>query len=336
VEAVMPAVVTVSNFYSESYSFYGRQYSDEGESGGSGIIIGENETELLIATNYHVVQNANTLSIQFVDGNSADALVKGSRPHLDLAVVAVRLEDLSRATRDSIAIATLGDSDSLKVGEPAIAIGNAMGYGQSVTLGVISAVDRESSYYTGNSYYSNDGYTIEGKFIQTDAAINPGNSGGALLNIRGEVIGINSSKIGGTVIEGMGYAIPISAAKPVFDELILLETRIRVDQNNQGYLGINGATVGEDEVNVYGLPKGVFVHRVFEGSAAERYGIEERDIITHFEGLEVTSMEELQRRLTYYQAGEEVELTIRRGDAMSGYEELKITLVLGDRSTISQ
>jgi len=330
VEEVMPAVVSVSNFYTEVFNYFGRQIPNEGESSGSGIIVGENDTELLIVTNYHVVQSANTLTIQFNDGSTAEALVKGSQPNMDLAIVAVRLEDLSNDTLSNIAIATLGDSDILKVGEPAIAIGNMLGYGQSVTTGVISAVNREASYYTGG--FGVGGYQIEGNFIQTDAAINPGNSGGALLNIRGEVIGINSSKIGGSIVEGMGYAIPISAAKPIIAELMILETRARVSQDNQGFIGISGMTVADDVSELYGLPKGVNVTKVHEGTAADIYGIKERDIITHFGPHEIISWEELLRCIAYYSAGEEVTITLVRGDAFSGYEELKIDVVLGSRS----
>jgi serine protease Do len=329
VEAVMPSIVSVSTFYTETYNYFGRQFSDESESSGSGIIVGENDTEILIVTNYHVVQDANTLHIKFVDGSVAEAQVKGSQPNMDLAVIAVNLADLSSATRESIAIATLGNSDTLKVGEPAIAIGNAMGFGQSVTTGVISALDRESSYSTGTFGYG--GYHIEGDFIQTDAAINPGNSGGALLNIKGEVIGINSSKIGGTTIEGMGYAIPISAAKPIIAELMTQETRARVEQANQGFLGITGATVDDEAAEIYGLPKGVYISQVIEGTAAEKYGIMISDIITRFGGVQINSMEELQRTLAYYSAGEEVEIIIMRGEAMSGYSEMTVKITLGSR-----
>jgi serine protease Do len=288
--------------------------------------VGENEEEILIVTNYHVVQGANTLNIQFVDGSVAEALVKGSKPNMDLAVVAVRLDDLSAETLNSIAIATLGDSDILKVGEPAIAIGNAMGYGQSVTTGVISATNRETSYYTGG--YGMGGYQIEGNFIQTDAAINPGNSGGALLNIKGEVIGINSSKIGGSTIEGMGYAIPISAAKPIIAELMAQETRARVSQANQGFIGISGLTIGDEISDLYGLPKGVYINRVHEGTAAEKYGINESDIIIRFDTHEIDSWEELLKVIAYYGAGEEVRLTLLRGDAFGGYTEITIDLIL--------
>ncbi|MCL2050978.1 MAG: trypsin-like peptidase domain-containing protein [Lachnospiraceae bacterium] len=330
VEEVMPAVVSVSNIYTEIYSYFGRQFTDEGESSGSGIIVGENEEEILIVTNYHVVQSATTLNIQFVDGSVAEALVKGSNPNMDLAVVAVNLADLSIDTLNSIAIATLGDSDVLKVGEPAIAIGNAMGYGQSVTSGVISAIDRETSYFTGG--YSGGGYQIEGYFIQTDAAINPGNSGGALLNIKGEVIGINSSKIGGSIIEGMGYAIPISAAKPIIADLMTQVTRARVSEENQGFIGITGVTVSDEISDLYGLPKGVYIHKVHEDTAAEQYGLKDRDIITHFDGHEIISWEELLKQISYYSAGTEVVITLIRGDAINGYNEMRIALVLGSRN----
>ncbi|MCL2718001.1 MAG: trypsin-like peptidase domain-containing protein [Lachnospiraceae bacterium] len=330
VEEVMPSVVSVSNIYLETYSYFGRQFTDEGESSGSGIIVGENETEILIVTNYHVVQSASTLNIQFVDGSVAEALVKGSKPNMDLAVVAVNLADLSADTLNSIAIATLGDSDILKVGEPAIAIGNAMGYGQSVTTGIISAIDRETSYFTGG--FGAGGYQIEGNFIQTDAAINPGNSGGALLNIKGEVIGINSSKIGGSIIEGMGYAIPISAAKPIIAELMIQETRVRVSSENQGFIGISGITAGDEISELYGLPKGVFVTRVHEGTPAEKHDIREGDIITHFDGVEIGSWDELLKRIAFYSADMEIEITLIRGDAFNGYEEMKINLILGRRT----
>ena len=329
VERVMPSVVSVSNIYSESNNIFGRDYYYDNESSGSGIIVGENETEILIVTNYHVVQDANSLSIQFVDGSVSEALVKGSQPNMDLAVVAVKLEDLSRETIESIAIATLGDSDILKVGEPSIAIGNAMGYGQSVTTGVISALDRETSYFTG---YGSTSYQIEGNFIQTDAAINPGNSGGALLNIKGEVIGINSSKIGGTTIEGMGYAIPISAAKPIIAELMLYETKVMVAQEEQGFIGITGITVGDEISEPYGIPKGVHITIVYEDTPAQKYGLKEGDIITHFDGIAITSWEELHRRLAYYRAGEEISITFNRGDATRGYVEMEIDLILAGRN----
>lgn len=327
VEEVMPSVVSVSNIFTETFGYFGREWSNE--SSGSGIIVGENETEILIVTNYHVVQDAVTLNIQFVDGSTHEAQVKGSQPNMDLAVVAVNLTDLSVETINSIAIATLGDSDIIKVGEPTIAIGNAMGYGQSVTTGIVSAIDRETSYYTGS--HGSRGYQIEGNFIQTDAAINPGNSGGALLNIKGEVIGINSSKVGGSRIEGMGYAIPISAAKPIIAELMLHETRPRIAYEEQGFIGISGITVDDEISELYGLPKGVRVIKVHDDTAAEKYGIIEGDIITHFDSIAITSWEDLLKRIAFYRAGEEVIITLVRGNAINGYTERAITITLGGR-----
>lgn len=314
VKSVMPAVVSVNSNVVETYNFYGREISNEGVASGSGIIVGENETELLIATNQHVVYGTQKLEIQFVDGSSAEAQVKGSEPSMDIAVVAVKLADISPETRAAIAIATLGDSDGLTVGEPAIAIGNAMGYGQSVTTGVISALNRESSYSTGEAQVSST-------FIQTDAAINPGNSGGALLNIKGEVIGINSNKAGGTMIEGMGYAIPISAAKPILSELMTMETRGRVAQEEKGYMGITGITVEDQYAMDYNLPKGVYVTQVYGETPAEKAGLIKGDIITRFDGAEILSWEALTNKLNYYHAGETVTVTFMRGDAMGGYQE---------------
>ncbi len=329
VDAVMPAVVSVSNNYVETMNFYGQKLSSEATASGSGIIVGENDTELLIVSNYHVVYETEKLEITFIDGSTAEAQVKGTEPSMDLAVVAVKLEDISSKTLNSIAIATLGNSDTLTVGEPAIAIGNALGYGQSVTTGVISALDREGSYYNGESQ-------VTSTFIQTDAAINPGNSGGALLNMKGEVIGINSNKAGGTMIEGMGYAIPISAAEPIIADLMQMQTRGKVAQEEQGYLGITGLTVGDEYAQAYNLPKGVYISQVFDGTAAEAAGLVKGDIITRFDGTEVLSMEALQKRLGYYNAGEVIEITIMRGDAQVGYDEKSIQIELGSRTAIQQ
>ncbi len=326
VSNVMPAVVSVNNNYTETYQYFGREFSNEGQASGSGIIIGENETEILIVSNYHVVYENDMLEVQFVDGSMLEAQVKGSDPSMDLTVLAVALEDISNETRESIAIAKLGDSDSLMVGEPAIAIGNAMGYGQSVTTGVVSALDRESSYYNGES-------EVNTTFIQTDAAINPGNSGGALLNIKGEVIGINSNKVGGDLIEGMGYAIPISAARPIIEELMLMETRTAVEEDDRGYLGIYGITVDTEYSEVFNIPQGVFITDVFADTAAEAAGLKYGDIITEFDGVEIYSMETLAKRLSFYEVGESVTLIVMSGDAMGGYEEKEIEVVLGEQPT---
>ncbi len=318
VDEVMPSIVSITNTGTVSYYYY----SIPSESRGSGIIIGSNDEELLMVTNYHVVAENDTLTVSFYDGSEAEALVKGSDSSMDLAVIAVRLDDISDSTMNAIRIARMGDSDALKVGEPAIAIGNALGYGQSVTTGVVSALNREL-----------DMDDIKGTFIQTDAAINPGNSGGALLNINGEVIGINSSKIGGTKIEGMGYAIPISAARPIIEELMQKTTRTLVPEDERGYLGITGATVTQQEIYLYGYPEGVYVASVNDGSAADRAGMERGDYITEFDGEKITSMEGLQRLLMYYREGETVEVKILRENG-NDFDELTLQLTLGDKSVL--
>lgn len=332
VEAVMPAVVSINNNYTETYGdFFGRTYTDEGQSSGSGIIIGENDSELLIVTNDHVIYDeydSGRLEIQFMDGSIAPAQVKGRDSDMDLAVLAVNRADIAAATLDNIAIATLGDSDALAVGEPAIAIGNAMGYGQSVTTGVISALDRESSYSTGAT-------EVSSTFIQTDAAINPGNSGGALLNIKGEVIGINSNKAGGSLIEGMGYAIPISAAKPIIADLMVMQTRNKVAQEERGYMGITGGmTLVDEYVESYNLPKGVYITQVTPGTPAEEAGLRKGDIITAIDGVEVLGWNELQAMMGYYAVGDVIELRLMRGDAMGGYTEETVSLQLGPRPEV--
>ncbi len=321
VENVMPSVVSITNIYTETTSFWGQNFSSEAQSSGSGIIIGENDSELLIVSNYHVVQDADTLKVQFINDTVADAHVKGNDSNMDLAVIAVSLDSLDAETKDAISIAKMGDSDALKVGEPAIAIGNALGYGQSVTTGVISALDRQIAM-------AEDGST-SGELIQTDAAINPGNSGGALLNVKGEVIGINSNKIGGSAIEGMGYAIPISSAEPIIENLMLKETKNKVDEAKKGYLGITGINVTSDVASMYGMPEGVYITQVYEGTAAANAGMQNGDIIIGFEGSTVGSMEDLQGYLEYYEIGETVEVTIMRTSG-GRYEEQIVTVVLGE------
>ncbi len=320
VENVMPSIVSITNTGYESYYYY----KVPTESSGSGIIIGSNDEELLIVTNYHVVEGNDKLYVDFVDGTESQALVKGTNSSSDLAVIAVKMEDLAPETLDAIEIATMGDSDSLKVGEPAIAIGNALGYGQSVTTGVISAVNREMNMEN-----------TSGTFIQTDAAINPGNSGGALLNIRGEVIGINSNKIGGSTVEGMGYAIPISAAQPIIEDLMTRTTRTLVAEEDRGYLGITGATVTSQEIAFYGYPEGVYVANVNAGSAAEEAGLQRGDYIMEFDDQKITSMEQLQRLLMYYEEGAAVEIQIER-PTRNGYDELTLQVTLGDKSTLGR
>ena len=320
VKNVMPAVVSITNVYTETSNFFGQKLESQNEASGSGIIVGENDTELLVVTNQHVIADADILNIQFIDGEQVEAQVKGYDSDKDLAVIAVPLEDIKGSTRGSIVIATLGDSDALTVGEPAIAIGNALGYGQSVTTGVISALNR----VVGDTNNGNE-------LIQTDAAINPGNSGGALLNMKGEVIGINSNKIGGAVVEGMGYAIPISSAKPIIEDLMSKKTKIKVDEGEAAYLGISGVNVTEEVSQMYGMPKGVYIGQVYEGTAGDKAGIVKGDIITKFDGSSITSMEELQKMMEYYPAGSEVEITIQQGSP-EGYQEKKVTVTLGAKT----
>lgn len=320
VDNVMPSIVAINNHYTETMSYFGQSITSEEEASGSGIIVGQNDTELLIATNYHVIDGADKLTVQFVENSEAEASVKGTDADMDLAVIAVPLDQIEKETLEQIAVATLGDSDSLVVGEPAIAIGNSLGYGQSVTLGVISALNRSIDLSDGSS----------GTFIQTDAAINPGNSGGALLNVKGEVIGINSNKIGGSVIEGMGYAIPISSASPIIADLMLKETKNKVAEEERGYLGISGISVTADVSEAYGMPEGVYIAQVYEGTAAEAAGLQKGDIITAFDGDKITSMDTLQKELEFYAKGQTIEVTVMTvGEG--GYREKTVELTLGNK-----
>ena len=317
---VMPSIVAINNHFTETMSYFGQSITNEEEASGSGIIVGQNDTELLIATNYHVIEGADKLTVQFVEDSEAEASIKGTDPDMDLAVIAVPLEKVDKNTLDQIAVATLGDSDSLVVGEPAIAIGNSLGYGQSVTVGVISALNRTIQLSTGS----------DGTFIQTDAAINPGNSGGALLNMQGEVIGINSNKIGGSAVEGMGYAIPISAASPIIADLMLKETKNKVAEEERGYLGISGISVTPEVSEAYGMPEGVYIAQVYEGTAAAAAGLQKGDIITAFDGDKITSMDTLQKELEFYAKGQTVEVTVMTvGEG--GYREKTVELTLGNK-----
>ena len=325
VEAVMPSVVSITNKSVITQNFWGQQFQSENQSSGSGIIVGENETELLVVTNNHVISDATELSVQFIDGSVVNAKVKGTDANMDLAVIAIALDSLDSNTKANISIAVLGDSESLKVGEPAIAIGNALGYGQSVTTGVISALNRQIAM-------SEDGSTT-GMLIQTDAAINPGNSGGALLNVKGEVVGINSNKIGGSTIEGMGYAIPISNAKPIIEELMNRETKDKVDETKKGYLGISGLDVTSDVSAAYGMPEGVYVAQVYNDGGAAVAGMMKGDVITAFDGTTVKTMEDLQGCLEYYAIGETVLVTIQRPNA-GGYVEQRLQVTLGAKTII--
>ncbi len=320
VKAVMPCVVAITNEYT-AYDYWYDQMIDE-EANGSGIIVGQTEEELLIVTNYHVVEDSKELYVQFVDDKEVAAYVKGTAPKDDLAVITVFKQDISSPTLEAIAIAVLGDSDALQVGEPAIAIGNSLGFGQSVTTGVISALNREA--------FPDDPDIRQDYLIQTDAAINPGNSGGALLNIRGEVIGINSSKIADYVIEGMGYAIPIATAKPIIDELAQMETKRKASEEQRAFLGVSGDDVSKEAIEKYDMPAGVYVSRVIKGSAAEQAGIKKGDIIMALAGEKVTKMTELQGILEYYTAGMEIEITLMRQQE-GGYQEKTVNVVLGHK-----
>ena len=324
VAEVMPAMVIIHNNYTASANYFGYTQTQEATASGSGIIVGQNETELLIATNYHVIEGADSLEVIFSDDATVEAVVKGTNSDMDLAVIAVMLDDISGSTKDTIKVATLGDSDALVLGEPAIAIGNALGYGQSVTTGVISALNR--------SVELDDGSTRE--FIQTDAAINPGNSGGALLNVQGEVIGINSNKIGGDTVEGMGYAIPISAAKPIIEQLMNEETKIKLSDEERGYIGISGVSVTSDVSSIYGLPLGVYVAEVSDGGGAAAAGIQKGDVIVAFEDAEITSMEDLQTRLQYYAIGTTVKVTVMRQNG-SEYQEYTYNVTLSGATNTS-
>ena len=319
VEQAMPSVVSISTkSVQEVQDYYGifSQYGyapqeREVEGSGSGIIIGKNDTELLIATNYHVVEGADTLSVGFVDNNAYEAKVKGYDKANDLAVVSVSLDDLSDDTMDAISVATIGSSDDLKVGEQVIAIGNALGYGQSVTTGIVSAKNRRAnSDYSQQTVQSDDEDNQSGiNLIQTDAAINPGNSGGALLNMKGEVVGINSAKLASTEVEGIGYAIAISDVTDDIENLMNSKTRDKVE-GSHGVLGISGRTVSDEASQYYGIPEGVYVAEVTEGGAAEAAGIKEQNIITKFDGKTVTSIEDLVDMLEYYEPEEQVEVTL--------------------------
>ena len=326
VEAVMPACVSITNNFTQTVQdFWGQTYSQDETASGSGIIIGENEQELLIVTNNHVVDSTEQLYVQFIDGETVEAQVKGTDASADLAVVAVKLDTIANSTKQEICIARMGDSDSLKIGEPAIAIGNALGYGQSVTTGVISALNRKI-----DSSNSEEGTSL----IQTDAAINPGNSGGALLNMRGEVIGINSNKIGGSSIEGMGYAIPISTARPIIEDLMERQTRTKYSEEERGYLGISCINVTSDLSENFSMPQGIFVAQVYSGTGAETAGLVRGNIVVAFDGVTVQNQEELTKQMQYYKAGESVEITIMVNSA-NGYQQKNVTVTLSSYDQIN-
>lgn len=323
------SVQEVQNYFG-MYGMYGyapQQQEQEVEGSGSGIIVGKNDDELLIATNYHVVEGADTLSVAFTDGNAVEASVKGFDEERDLAVVSVSLDDVEDDTMDAVSIANIGSSDDLKVGEQVVAIGNALGYGQSVTTGIVSAknrrMDSDNNTVTDGSDDSSDGVNL----IQTDAAINPGNSGGALLNMKGEVVGINSAKLASTEVEGMGYAIAISDVTDILQNLMNETSRDKLDDSEHGVLGIKGSSVSSEAVQMYGIPAGVFVKEVTEGGAADKAGLKANSVITEFNGKTVSSINQLIEYLSYYEPDEEVELTVQVPHGTSYKEEtVKVTL----------
>lgn len=344
-EEAMPSVVAITTKsvqeVQDYYSMFGSQYApsqeQEVEGSGSGIIIGKTDSELLIATNYHVVDGADTLSVAFADGNAYEATVKGFDENEDLAVVSVATKDVSDDTMDAISVAKIGSSDDLKIGEQVVAIGNALGYGQSVTTGIVSAKNRttdasgqiESGDSTDNSSSINKGVNL----IQTDAAINPGNSGGALLNMDGEVVGINSSKLASTEVEGMGYAIAISDVADSLENMMNAKARDKVD--NHGILGITGSTVSTEAVQIYGIPQGVFVSEVTEGGPADDAGITKNMVITEFDGKTITSIDQLVELLQYYEPKEKIDVTVAVLDG-NEYKEKTLTVKLGKDDSSSK
>ncbi len=325
-ENVMPAVVSITNnFVQTAQDIFGQQYRSEAKAAGSGIIVGDNGEELLIVTNQHVVDGAESLKVQFIDGSEGEANIKGEDESADLAVIAVDKASLSADTKKSIKVSSLGDSEHLKVGQTAIAIGNALGYGQSVTTGVISALNRELTLSNGTH-----------KMIQTDAAINPGNSGGALLDINGNVIGINEAKLSNSAIEGMGYAIPISDARSIIDGLMNQSTKIKAPDEERGFLGISGVDVTSEISEQYNMPRGVYISKVDSGLATDKAGIPEKAIITSFDGQSIQTMEQLQSLMQYYRIGDTVKVTVMQPvENDYGYEEKTYDVTLGGRVSMT-
>lgn len=316
----MPSIVSITNMsVQEVQNFFGGTQKQKSESAGSGIIVGQNDSELLIVTNNHVVEGSSTLTVTFIDEESVEADIKGTDSDKDLAVVAVPLSKIKDSTMNKIAVATLGDSDKTQVGDQVIAIGNALGYGQSVTTGIVSAKER-----TMDSY--------DGKLLQTDAAINPGNSGGALLNANGEVIGINSAKIATETVEGIGYAIPVSDVSDLITNLMNQKTKTKVAESERGYIGIKGVDVTSDSAQMYNMPTGVYVSEVISGGGAEKAGITKGAVITGIEGTTVDGMDALQEQLQYYKAGEKVKITVQTQSKNGEYEKKDDEVTLGKQS----
>lgn len=320
-EKAMPSLVAINDTMTvEQNNFFGMPQTYQAQSSGSGIIVGQNDTELLIATNNHVVSGATDMKVTFTDSTQVAAAVKGTDSATDLAIIAVKLSDIPSDTMSKIKVATLGNSDNVKVGQQVIAIGNALGYGQSLTVGYISALDREITDENG----------IQHTYIQTDAAINPGNSGGALLDLNGNVIGINAAKNASTEVEGMGFATPISKAQEILNNLMTKKTREAVDESAQGYLGIQGTNIDANASKEYGMPVGIYVYKIVEGGAAANSDLKEKDIITKFDGQSVTNMEELKQMLTYYEGGSTVSLTVQ--SLVNGsYVEHEVQITLGTK-----
>ena len=317
----MPSIVSITNMsVQEVQSFFGGTQQQESTSVGSGIIIGQTDSELLILTNNHVVEGNEKLTVSFVDNESVEANVKGTDSTKDLAVVAVKNSDVKDSTMDEIAVATMGDSSKLEVGEQVVAIGNALGYGQSVTSGIVSATERTLDGYEG------------GTLIQTDAAINPGNSGGALLNSNGEVIGINTAKVATDSVEGMGYAIPISDASDTIQNLMNQETKTKVSEAEQGYLGIQGVDVSDESAKMYNMPTGVYISDVVKNGGAQQAGLTKGSVITGLEGTTISDMNSLKEQLQYYRVGDKVKVTVQVPGNNGEYTEKTVEVTLGSKS----
>lgn len=323
VESVMPSIVSITNMGQVTQNFFGQIYSQDTESAGSGIIIGQTDEVIYIATNNHVVANSNQLTVSFIDEQVVTAEIKGTDPSTDLAVISVAIKDIPEETMNQIKVAVLGDSDELKVGQSVIAIGNALGYGQSVTDGIVSAMNREVTVQDEMT-----GTSASNEMIQTSAAINPGNSGGALVNMNGEVIGINSVKYSDTNVEGMGFAIPVSTAESIINDLI---TREVVDESESSYLGVAGQEVTGDIAESFGMPEGLYLTQVKEGSPAEAAGIRRGDVITEFDGRTIRSMDDLQNVMQYYAAGTTVEITLQVNQN-GEWQEQTVTATLGKKN----
>lgn len=324
IDNAMPSAVSIAGTVTTTYQFnpfFGNAYETENPVSGSGVIIGQNGTELLIVTNAHVVEDVNDIKVTFIDGATAGAVVKGAKTNRDIAVIAVSLKDLSTETLSSISIVEIGDSDALKMGQPVIAIGNALGEGQSSTVGWISALGR-TIVIDGNEYEN---------MIMTDAAINPGNSGGALLNTEGQLVGINSAKYSDEKVEGMGYAIPISSVADIINDLMNRQVRSKVDEEQIGYLGISGMDISKSISQVYGWPEGLLITTVGDDSPAAKAGLLKNDILSGFDGEDVTSMEQLRTLMEYYASGETIKVDYYRLEN-GEYVEKSVEVILGNRS----